>query len=101
MNHSGGGMALDGENHLIVGIGDHNCDGIYNVPAPRDDVSSYGKIVRINLTALESGQLVKGLEAHKEYCSIAIKTFGLPIRVPSEATSSILSKPMPTTASHC
>ena len=60
-NHSGGGMALDGENHLIVGIGDHNYDGIYNVPAPQDDVSSYGKIVRINLTTLESSQLVKGV----------------------------------------
>ena len=56
-------MALDGENHLIVGIGDHNYDGIYNVPAPQDDVSSYGKIVRINLTALESSQLVKGVRS--------------------------------------
>jgi cytochrome c2 len=60
-NHSGGGMIIDRDDNLIVGIGDHNYDGIYSPDLPQDDSSSYGKLIAINLDTLDSRHIAKGV----------------------------------------
>ena len=59
---SGGRMALDGRGHLLIGIGDQKMDGVGENPnGPQDDNSSYGKVVRINLSTLDIEHVAKGV----------------------------------------
>jgi cytochrome c2 len=61
-NRSGGRMALDSDNSLIVGFGDHRFDGyLMDFDAAQDDDSSYGKVIRIDLKTLDARVVAKGI----------------------------------------
>jgi cytochrome c2 len=47
---SGGAMGLNGENELLLTVGDHEFDGWNRTPAlPQDETSSYGKIMLVHI----------------------------------------------------
>ena len=54
-DRSGGRLIFDRDGDLIVGFGDHELDGVrFPEKASRNDGSSYGKVVTIDLRTLES-----------------------------------------------
>ncbi len=60
-NRSGGRLVIDGSGDLIFGIGDQAFDGVANPDASQDDNSSYGKMIKVDLSTLEVTTLAKGV----------------------------------------
>ncbi|HUF10569.1 MAG TPA: PQQ-dependent sugar dehydrogenase [Rhodothermales bacterium] len=57
--HSGGRIVSDGSN-ILVGLGDRQFDGNRYPDGPQSDTSSFGKVIRIDLTTLKSDVFSNG-----------------------------------------